>query len=209
MTDQLKATQQRTIQYWFVDGLAELGGGVICLLLALILWLQFIYPTTGWVSLFLMLVVFGIAFGVRWLLQRAKEHSTYPRTGYVAYKGGLENKGALVISLVFALVVLVINIYLILQGEIALTWMPAVGGFIFAFILVWAGYRTGLPRLYFLALFCLLAGVGFALGGLGDLPGTALLSGLTGLVMLIFGVWTRRAYLRQAALLSEASDGSG
>ena len=86
--------------------------------------------------------------------------------------------------------------------------MPAVGGFIFAFILAWAGYRAGLPRLYFLALFCLLGGVGFALSGFGELPGTALLSALTGLVMLIFGIWTRRAYLRQTASLSKASDGN-
>jgi hypothetical protein len=203
MNRQLKRTQQRTVRYWFIDGLAELGGGCICLALAVLFWLQQVPPFSKWGFLLFFLAAFGFAYAMRWVILRRKEQSTYPRTGYLAYRSGWANKDSLAVVLVFALLVLVVNFYLILQGPKALVWMPAVGGLIFGFIFAWAGYQAALPRLYFLAIFCLLAGTGFALSGIGGLLGAALLSGLTGVVLLIFGGWARWNYLHHVAPLAE------
>jgi hypothetical protein len=58
MEKNIKATQRRAVQYWFADGLAELIGGVMCLLLA-------------------------IYFIIQQILQAAQTDATVPRAQYI------------------------------------------------------------------------------------------------------------------------------
>jgi len=190
-----------------MDGLAELSGGFFCLLLAIIFFIQHRLPVTRLSYLALFLITFTIAFGIRWIMQRAKEHSTYLRTGKVTPKGGWENRGAMVIAIGFTVLLLVLMVSLTLQAPQSVDWTPGIGGLIFAFIFAWTGYQTALIRLYFLGLFCLLIGVGLAIVGLGGLLGATFLCILTSLILFVFGSVARWTYLHQNPLLPEEFDG--
>lgn len=197
MSENLTKAQQRAVQYWFVDGLAEIAAGLASLLLALffVIWPYII--KTRWSLLIFFAVAFAVSFGLRLVIQRIKERTTYPRTGYVAPLTGFENKRALVIAVAFTVLLLAVNFYLTLQGPKALLWSPGVAGLVFAFIFSLTGYWSGLRRLYFLALFCCLTGILLVFLRIGYLTGVAVLTGLIGTILLYFGIRTRRAYLRQ------------
>jgi hypothetical protein len=206
MENNLKASQKRAVQYWFADGLAELSGAVICLILAVYFGLmQIIGSSQGSVAL-LFLMVFVAAFGIRKVMFWYRERSTYPRTGFVEPKKGWEDRRMLGIAIGFTVLLLAFMLFTILRGIQTMAWMPVLAGIIYAFIFSLAGYRTQLVRFYFLAGFCLLLGVFLAVSGLGDLWGAAILSLCVGLVLCAYGIVTRIAYLNQSRGTEESSD---
>ena len=202
MIKNFTTAQQRAIQYWFVDGLAELSAGLVCLLLAVFFLKWEVIFKTRW-SLFVFLIVaFAFSFGLRLVIHRIKEHTTYLRTGYVAPLSGLENKRAVVTAIAFTILLLVVNFYLALLGQKALLWSSGVAGLIFAFIFAWTGYLTGLRRFCYLALFSLVVGVALALLKIGYLSGAAILTGLIGLILMFLGFRAGWAYTHQNLPLS-------
>jgi hypothetical protein len=206
MEKNLRATQKRAMQYGFVDGLAELSSGAICLVLALYFIVQQILPASQGSFALIFLVVFVAGFGIRKLMLWVRQRDTYPRTGFLELKKGWEDHRFLGISIGFTILLLGFNLYTILHGIRTMVWLPALCGVVFAFMFALAAFRTKLMRFYFLAGFCLLLGMFLALSGLGDLWGAALLSLCTSLVLFAFGVVTRRIYLRQTVVLVEQSD---
>lgn len=72
--------------YYNIDGLGELGGSVMCLGFALVLWLRMHWPADSvWrrISIFVFLgLIFLIPYGVK----AVKTRMTYPRTGFVEYR---------------------------------------------------------------------------------------------------------------------------
>ena len=80
MGENFTKVQQRAIQYWFLDGLAEISAGLICFLLVALFVLWQLIPLTRW-SLFIFFIpAFAVSFGLRLLIQKIKERTTYPRT---------------------------------------------------------------------------------------------------------------------------------
>ena len=206
MENNLKASQQRAIQYWFADGLVELSGGVIGLLLAIYFCIQQILQASKGAFALIFLSVFAAAFGIRKLMLWYREHSTYGRTGFVEPKKGWEDRRLLAAEVSFTLLLIGVMLYTIIRGIQTVVWMPAIAGSVLAFIFALAGYRTKLVRIYFLAVFCLVLGVFLALSGLGDLWGSAILSLGTSLVLFAFGIVTRTAYMRQTKVTAEQPD---
>jgi MFS family permease len=206
MEKNLKATQRRALQYWFVDGLVELSGGAMCLLLAIYFIVQQILQALQGSFALIFLIVFVAAFGVRKLMLWYRERSTYPRIGFVEPKKEGEDRRLLGVEVGFTLLLLGFMLYTILRGIQTVVWMPAIGGIILAFIFALAGFRTKLVRFIYLAVFCVLLGVVLAINGFGDLLGAAVLSLLTGLVLIAFGIVTRVAYLRQTKVPGEQAD---
>lgn len=206
MDKNMQASQQRAIQYWFADGLAELSGGAIGLLLAIYFCIQQILQDSQGTFALIFLFVFVAAFGIRKLMLWYRERSTYGRTGFVEPKKEWEDRRLLGIVIAFTVLLLGFLLYTVLRGIQTLKWMPAIGGIIFAFIFALAGYRIKLARFIFLAIFCLLFGVVLALSGLGDLWGMALLSLFTSLVLFAFGIVTRTTYLHQSRVAEEQAD---
>lgn len=206
MDNKLKSSGQRAIQYWFIDGLAELSGGASCLLLAIYFTVQQILPASQGIFALLFLMVFVGAFGIRKLMLWYRERSTYPRTGFVEPQKGLQDRRMLGVLIVLTLLLLGFNLYTILRGVETITWMPALGGIMFGFLFALAGYRTKLVRFYFLGAFCLFLGFTLVLSGLGDLWGAAVLSLITSLVLFAFGSITRAAYLHQTKTSEQADD---
>jgi hypothetical protein len=206
MDKNLKASQQRAVQYWFIDGLVELSSGAICLLLAIYFIVQQILPASQGSFALLFLIVFVAAFGIRKLMLWYRERSTYSHTGFIELKKEWQNRWLLITAIGFSLLLLGLILYTILRGIQTVLWMPILGGAVFAFIFSLAGYRTRLVRFIFLAIFCLLLGVYLALSGIGDLWGTALLSLFTSLALFAFGIVTRMEYMRQVKRAPEQAD---
>lgn len=197
MEKKLKASQKRALQYWFADGLTELSGAAICLLLAIYFVIQQILAASQGYFALLFFIVFVAAFGVRRLMLSYRERSTYPRTGFVEPKKGMEDRRFLGIAIGFTVLLLGFMLFTILRGIQTMVLMPVITGVIFGFIFILVGLRIKLMRFYFLVGFCSLLGVFLSLSGLGDMWGAALLSLVTGLVLLAFGIVTRLTYLRQ------------
>ncbi len=203
MDKKLKATEQRAIQYWFADGLTELSGGVICLLLTIYFIIQQLLPASQAAFALFFLALFVIVFGIRKLVLRYRERNTYPRTGYVEPKKRGESRMLLVVEIGFTLSLLGFMLFTILRGIQTVDWTPVLGGLVFGFIFGLAGYQTKLVRFYFLAIFCSLLGIVLSFSEVGDLWGAALLSLVTGLVLFAFGMITRLDYLRQSSGVME------
>ena len=206
MENNLKASQQRAIQYWFADGLVELSGGVIALLLAIYFCVQQILQASKGAFALIFLSVFVAAFGIRKLMLWYRERSTYGRTGFVEPKKGWEDRRLLAVEVGFTILLVGFMLYTIVRGIQTVVWMPVIAGVVLAFLFSLAGYRTKLVRFVFLGAFCLLLGGFLAFSGLGDLWGSAVLSLATSLVLFAFGFITRIAYVRQIKVTAEQSD---
>jgi hypothetical protein len=206
MEKNLKASQKRALQYWFADGLTELSGAAICLLLTIYFVIQQILAASKGYFVILFFIVFVAAFGVRKLMLSYRERSTYQRTGYVEPRKGMEDRRFLGIAIGFTVLLLGFMLFTILRGIQTMVWMPVIAGVIFGFIFILVGLRTKLMRFYFLVVFCFLMGVFLSLSGLGDMWGAALLSLVTGLVLLAFGIVTRLTYIRQTNGIAEPAD---
>lgn len=197
MDKDIKASQVRAVQYFFTDGLAELSGAAICMLLAVYFLILQILPASqeGGFAIFFLLV-FMAAFGIRKLMFWYRERNTYPRTGFVELKKRGDRR-LLGIEIGFTVILLGFMLFTIIRGVQNIAWIPVLSGVIYAFIFALVGYRTKLVRFYFLAVFCLLLSVFLALSGIDDFWGAAILSFITGLVLLSFGIVTRATYLHQ------------
>lgn len=206
MDKDIKASQVRSVQYWFADGLVELGFSAIGMLLAVYFFILQILPSSLGGFAILFLFVFIAAYGLRKLMLIYRERNTYPRTGFVEPKKGHQDRRLFIVAVGFMILLLGMMIFTIHRGSQSISWMPAIGGIIFAFIYALTGYRTKLVRFYFLAGFCLILGFLLAFIGLGDLWGTALLSFITGLILLCFGIITRATYLHQPVVSMEQTN---
>jgi hypothetical protein len=206
MEKNLKSSQLRAIQYWFSDGLAEIGGGMMCLVLTIYFTALHILPTSQGGFAIHFLIVFIVAFGIRKLMFWYRERKTYPRTGFIEPKKGWEDRRMLGIAIGFTLLLLGFMLYTILQGLQTIFWMPILAGVILAFIFALAGYRTQLVRFYFLTGFNLILGIILSVSGIGDFLGAALLSLCTALVLFAFGIVTRIAYLHQSPVIVEQTN---
>ena len=86
MDDQIGSMLERPKIYNNIDGVGELGGGVMCLGFAFILWLMMHWPADSiWhqISLFAFIRLMLL---IRYSTKAVKTRITYPRTGFVEYQ---------------------------------------------------------------------------------------------------------------------------
>lgn len=198
--------QKKAIQYWFIDGLAELAAGLVGIFLAVLLWVWHQVFTWRWSLPVIMVAAFVVSFGLRLIIQRIKARSTYPRTGYVSPFSGLESKWSVVILIAFALVMLGLNYFLSTRGSQALLWSPGLAGLIFTFLFVWTGATTKLKRFFTLGIISLLLGLVLVYLKLDYFQGVSILTGIIGLFLLVQGYQVRRIYLQQSSLTDDSID---
>ena len=193
---------KRTLRYWYVDGLAEMGGGAVILLYAAYMVGVSLFaagsPQIAAVALGLgqPLVILLGGLLVKRVVRHFKETLTFPRTGYVAYprqKGSGRWKRILQTALIAAAVGAVMA--LVSEG-LPENLMFLVSGVMIGLFLAYLGYTFGLIRFYIIAGLSALLGAACALL---NFQGTLLMGvffGGMGLMWVFSGLFTLRNYLR-------------
>ncbi len=196
--DPIRETIQRTNRYWYVDGLAEMGTGTLLLLYGLFVLAASRVPE-GWLAVLLngigqpLFFIGGtILMGI--IVRRLKEHVTYPRTGYVAYRKRPRRAArALVTGLVFGAVFSILSIALI--SSLRENWIPAFVGLALGAAQAWMAYSLGVRRFYLLAACTILIGLGIAFWALpANIPLVVFFVAI-GLCAILSGTWALLHYL--------------
>ena len=197
--DPTTRSQQRAIQYWYTDGIFELGFGLLCLALGGYFSLGNILQGNRFaflVDIALVAVVIGGSFLMRWLIQKWKERVTFPRTGYVNYSRKA-NRGRTLLMGVIVLSALGLMIFFLSYVEMQISAWPLVTGILFGIVMFFVAWRNSLQRFYLHALLSILAGVGLAFSPWDNHVGLAAFYLLIGLILIISGILLLRKYLRQ------------
>ena len=84
--DQVGSLLERPRFYYNIDGLGELGGSVMCLGYALLLWLLMRSPADSVWHRISFLVFAALGLLIHYGTKAVKTHITYPRTGFVEYR---------------------------------------------------------------------------------------------------------------------------
>ncbi|MFN2237623.1 MAG: hypothetical protein ACK2U1_25615 [Anaerolineales bacterium] len=218
MTHKFKESIRRTQAYWYVDGLVELGTGLVFILLGIILIIESITPADSNFSSILSFlrnaILIGGTIGIGLLTKVLKARLTYPRTGYIAYPRPKGKNIGIYLGFGFIIAALISGGFLFV-----ISFVPAVQTMIIylpTWIMVWLGIliasvylswavRTGLRRFIWLAGIGLLTGLMLAwqARGLTFITGkSSLLAGpgffflIMGSCLLISGGLTLRNYLK-------------
>jgi len=202
MPDELKKSQLRALQYFFVDGTFEFGFGLLCLLLAAYFYVE--AHVQGWLSAFvdvsLILVMIGGGYLINALIRRVKERVTYPRTGYVSYQRehGIKRGGRVVaLGLVVGGVVGAATTVLVMNKNIQIAVMPLLSGLLFGLVMVILGWRASIQRFYLLALLSAALGVVLAFSGLENTISLTAYYAAIAVILLFTGTCVLRTYLRK------------
>lgn len=207
MEEPIKKVQRQTQRYWYVDGLTELGAGILILMLGIMyLLIALLSPSdfADWLMglgqpLFLVLGYLVVNWGVK----RFKVRITYPRTGYVAYRQehGKRRLGKILLTFgLGALFAAAIAVTGKMTGE---RWLPLWIGLLLGGAVAYLGYSYELPRFYLLGIFTALLGGLSALLGLTDKYTMALFFGGFGLGWIVSGAYALSNYLRHTSPTSE------
>lgn len=198
MNNKLDQTIKRTRQYWYVDGLAEIAFGCLCLLLGLYFFVKVTAPpqsTIGFVlDIGFVFLVVGYAYLASRVVGAVKMRLTYPRTGYVSYtrSSGKRRRTTFIIAAIIGTVLGVT----FATAPASSSWIPAINGLLVGGAWLFIANRIGLYRFYAMALISSLLGIGLSIAGLGDISGLAVYNLVSGLIMLAFGGFTLYTYLR-------------
>lgn len=205
MQSNFSEVERRVKRYWYTDGIGELIGGGMFILLGLYFSLQQYFGDHSLVGLILesSLVVFmivAIFFGRR-LINVLKARVTYPRTGYVEYQTIDKNKFwrrflIMAIAMAIAMFVVVISRSVnAIDSTVALT-----GALVAVILLVKQGWSSSMPRFYVLSAVSLILGIALSISGLPRGYNLTAFYGFMGIAFVISGGLTLRRYLRENPL---------
>ncbi len=176
MTDIIYDTTRRTRGYWFLDGLAEIGSGILFIIISIpyFLW-SLAPPGSNMAKLASMgrdiLLLSGL-ITVNIVIWIVKQRSTYIRTGYIEERRPGQKLVLKMIAitmasmLVFAgLMTVGILFFPAFPSHLikSLVYFPAVFGLLIALSQVVIGFRTAIQRFFILAGIAALTGVGLAI----------------------------------------------
>jgi len=212
MENNLSDVERRVKRYWYADGIGELIGGGMFVLLGIYFALQeFLGQNSlvgGILQASLVLLMIGGTFISRKLVNILKTRLTYPRTGYVEYQvdeRGTRGRRILVVILGFVISALTIVFARLFQFFDSIV---AVTGVVVALILVVLQTKSaGLARFYVLGAASLVLGFALSLSGLPNGYSLGLLYGLMGVCFFISGGLTLWRYLKENPLPVETENG--
>jgi hypothetical protein len=209
MQSNLSDVEQRVKRYWYTDGIGELTGGGMFILLGIYFAAQQYFGEHSLFSGLLQagLVIFligGMSLG-RWLIKALKSRVTYPRTGYVEYHVDPQstNRRRVIVAVVAGLVA---AFSLVFAKRIAsfLNLTLALTGILVGVILIFLqGRGSGLERFYALGAVSIVLGTALSLSGLPDGYGLGLFYGLMGIAFVISGGIVLHRYLQDNPLPPE------
>lgn len=212
MENNLSDVEQRVKRYWYTDGIGELIGGGMFVLLGMYFALQEVLGQNSMVggilqASFALLIIGGVFVG-RWLINTLKTRLTYPRTGYVEYQineRGMRWRRILPVILGFVIAALTAAFVRLFQSFDSVV---AVTGLIVSVILVVVQAKSsGLARFYVLGAASFVLGFGLSLSGLPEGYSLGLFYGLMGVCFFISGGLTLRHYLKANPMPAETENG--
>lgn len=209
--NEIKRVEQRVMRYWYTDGIAELAGGGMFVLLGLYFGLQGYFGEASLVSVILQaglaVLMIGGAFGVRWLVKTLKARLTYPRTGYVEYRVSEREVTrrrwviAGVAMVVASASILLVDVIRGLDALVLITGLLV--GLVFILL---RGRSSGLRRFYALGGLSILVGIVLAFSDLAQAYSLGLFYGLLGVAILLSGLLVLRRYLGENPMPVENED---
>jgi hypothetical protein len=212
MQSNLSDVEQRVKRYWYTDGIGELIGGGMFILLGIYFALQdFLGQNSmlsGILQVSLILVMIGGMAISRRLVTALKTRLTYPRTGYVEYhvdEGNLKPRRIWVILLAFTIsapTVVFVRLFQSFDSIVAVTGV-AVG----LILVILRAKVSGLARFYVLGVISVLLGLALAESRLPHGYSLGLFYGLMGVSLMISGGLTLRRYLEENPLPVEQQNG--
>jgi hypothetical protein len=208
MSDSYEKIEQKTLRYWYVDGLAEIFIGLLLAFVGLMILVQEQLPSGNWLRIalavgLLAIIVLGGWLGGR-MVKAVKARITYPRTGYVSYRKPSRQR-RLRNFLIMIPIAALWTILVLILGKGLIAWVPLIDGLVLGAILWVAG--KGLLRFY------LLAGLSLAVGGIlayfqiGGNAGQVVFDFIMGLSLAVSGTITLIHYLRQTAAPEDDAHG--
>ena len=214
MQNHFSEVEQRVKRYWFTDGLGELIGGGMFILMGVYFGLQeFLGQNSmlgGILQASLILVMIGGMYISRRLINTLKARVTYPRTGYVEYQVDEHNMRSRRISvavLAFAIAALTMVFVRLFQFFDAIV---AVTGVAVGLILVMLRAKaSGLARFYVLGAVSFVLGLALSISNLPNGYSLGLFYGLMGLSFMISGGLTLQRYLAENPLPPDAERQNG
>lgn len=211
MQDGFSDVERRVKRYWYTDGIGELIGGGMFVLMGTYFALQEFLgqdSTLGGIlqAGFVLLLIGGMFLGRR-LIHFLKGRLTYPRTGYVEYHTTEKNTlsrilaGIIAMGLAMFLVVIARRLDSI-DATVALT-----GVLVSVILLVNQIWSSRVLRFYTLSAVSLLLGIVLSVSHLPEGHNLGLFYGAMGIAFLISGGRTLQHYLRANPLPAEDSNG--
>lgn len=205
MQTNISDVKQRVTRYWYTDGIAELIGGGMFILMGIYFALQeFLGQNSmlgGILQASLILVLIGGMTASRWLVNTLKTRFTYPRTGYVEYQVdefNIKHRRIWVIVLAFLISLLTmvfIRVFETIDSIVAVTGV-AVG----LILMILRAKSAGLARFYVLGAISIALGLGLSVSGLPNGYSLGSFYGLMGVSFLLSGGLTLRSYLEDNPL---------
>ena len=208
MKDNTSDVEQRVKRYWYVDGFGELvGGGGMCLILALYFAAGEYFGDQsfigGLLSSTMALVLIGGFFLVRRIINTAKEHVTYPRTGYVEYPDAKRKIPSAIFAAIGGALLAAIFVSIVRRFD-TVDAMVAISGIVMSLILsgkqIWS---TRVSRFYLLSAAALIYGLVLAISGLPRGYNLGLFYGLMSISFALSGGLTLKRYLDENPLQAE------
>lgn len=205
MQSNLSNVEQRIKRYWYTDGIGELIGGGMFILLGLYFAVQELLGQNSLISgilqISLALLMIAGMFVSRRLINSLKSRLTYPRTGYIEYQvdeRGRRWRRILAMSLGFVIAGLAVffaRLFQFFDSTVALTGLIVAG-----ILVIIQAKSSGLVRFYILGAVSLVLGLILALSGLPEGYSLGLFYGLMGVCYLVSGAWTLQGYLKENPL---------
>lgn len=211
MKDETSQIEQRVKRYWYSDGIGEMMGGVMFLVLAAYFSLQQYLGDEsfigGMLQAGLVLLLIGGVYVGRRVVNSAKARITYPRTGYVEYRTNTRNAVLMrVLAALTAMTVASISIIVVRRFD-SIDAMVAVTGLLVAVIFaVKQGLTSGLGRFYCMSALSIVLGGVLSVSGFARGYNLGLFYGLMGLAFVISGGLTLKSYLRENPLPTEVGN---
>lgn len=205
--------EQRVQRYWYTDGIGELIGGGMFILLGLYFSLQQYFGGRSLVGVILQssLVVFMIVaiFLGRRLINLMKARFTYPRTGYVEYRTNEKNALWRILTVAIAMAVAMFLVVIARAVDIIDTTVALTGVLVCLILLLKQAWSSKVPRFYILSAASLILGITLSVSHLPSGYNLGLFYGLMGMTFTISGGLTLRHYLQENPLPMDAEHQSG
>jgi hypothetical protein len=211
MKDNFSEVEQRVKRYWFSDGIGELAGGGMFLLLAAYFGIPQFLGENNLLSVILqsslVLVMLVDIFLVRWLVTVLKTRLTFPRTGYVEYR--VDKNQALrrrILTMAFAMVMAFLMVLLARSIQVVDSTVFVTGIVVGVVFVILRGKSFGVQRFYFLGAISMVVGILLSFSGLSSGYSLAAFYGVMGIVVMVSGGMVLFRYLRENPLPTEGSN---